>query len=251
MDLSFIVIANQCFWMLPIMQMENKILSFIKDELSGWKRWEILWLSIACLTIVVLSLYMGDTTIGILSATTGVICVVCVGKGKLSAYLFGAINAALYAYIAYSAKYYGEVMLNALYYFPMQFYGYYVWSKNMNKETKEVNKRNMTRKQFGMILIAIAIATFLYGFILKRLGGSLPFFDSFSTVASVIAMILAVKMFAEQWLLWIVVDIVTIMMWGFAYFTQETESVATLLMWCVYLLNAIFMYVKWQKEANE
>ena len=116
--------------------MKNKIQTFISNELSGWKIWEIIWLSVACLTILVLSIYMGDTVIGVISATTGVICVVCVGKGKLSAYLFGAINAAFYAYIAYTAKYYGEVMLNAFYYFPMQFYGFYVWSRNMNQETR-------------------------------------------------------------------------------------------------------------------
>ena len=58
--------------------MGNKIRSFIKDELSGWKTWEILWLSVACSTIIVLSIFMGDTVIGVVSATTGVICVVCV-----------------------------------------------------------------------------------------------------------------------------------------------------------------------------
>ena len=39
---------------------------------------------------------------------------VCTGKGKLSAYVFGAINTLLYAIISYKAKFYGEVMLNAL-----------------------------------------------------------------------------------------------------------------------------------------
>ena len=100
------------------------------------------------------------------------------------------------------------------------------------------------------MLFRSAIATVLYGFILKRIGGALPFFDSFSTVASIIAMILAIKMFAEQWLLWIFVDIITIIMWASAFYSAETESVATLLMWCIYLLNAIFMYIKWQKEAK-
>ncbi len=230
--------------------MKNKIQTFISNELSGWKMWEVAWLFVACATIVVLSVYMGDTIIGILSATTGVVCVVCVGKGKLSAYLFGAINAALYAYIAYSAKYYGEVMLNALYYFPMQFYGFYVWSRNMNQETKEVNKRSMTKKKFLLILLAIATATFLYGFILKKIGGALPFFDSFSTVASIIAMILTVKMFVEQWLIWILVDIITVIMWGLVIMDNEIGGIATLLMWCIYLLNAIFMYLKWHKEAR-
>ena len=43
---------------------------------------------------------------GMISSTTGVICVVCTGKGKLSAYLFGLINSVLYAIIAFEAAYY-------------------------------------------------------------------------------------------------------------------------------------------------
>ena len=93
----------------------------IKNELTGWKTIEVAWLVIACTVIAGLSIYWGDTIMGIISAITGVACVVCTGKGKLSAYLFGLINCVLYAIISYNAKLYGETLLNALYYVPMQF----------------------------------------------------------------------------------------------------------------------------------
>lgn len=98
----------------------------IRDELSGWKLWEILWLVSACAVIFILSVYWHDTPMGIISATTGVACVVCTGKGKLMAYVFGTVNVVLYAIISLKAKYYGEVMLNLIYYFPMEFYGFYI-----------------------------------------------------------------------------------------------------------------------------
>ena len=101
---------------------------------------------LACAIITGLSIYWKDTIMGIISATTGVACVVCTGKGKLSAYLFGVINCVLYAIIAYNARLYGETMLNAIYYLPMQFIGFYVWSKHMNSETKEVMKIHMNNK---------------------------------------------------------------------------------------------------------
>ena len=89
---------------------------FIKNEIEGWKKLEITWLLIACAVIVGLSIYWDDTVMGIVSSTTGVICVVCTGKGKLSAYIFGLVNTVLYAIISYKAALYGETMLNALYY---------------------------------------------------------------------------------------------------------------------------------------
>lgn len=101
--------------------MLQKIKAYVIEEFLGWKTWEVLWLVIACASIFALSVYWKDTVMGIVSATTGVACVVCTGKGKLSAYIFGMVNTLLYAIIAFKAKFYGEVMLNALYYFPMQF----------------------------------------------------------------------------------------------------------------------------------
>ncbi len=220
----------------------------IKNEVSGWKTWEITWLIVACSVICGLSIYWKDNLMGIISATTGVACVVCTGKGKLSAYVFGAINTLLYAIIAYNARFYGEVMLNAFYYFPLQFYGLYVWSHNMNEETKEVCKKQMNIKGRTAMFGIVVVATVIYGLILQKLGGQLPYVDALSTVVSVVAMIVSIKMYAEQWLLWIIVDIVTVVMWAVA-FLNGSDSIATLLMWIVYLFNAIVMYFKWKKEA--
>ena len=228
----------------------TKIKKFVHDELTGWKVWEISWLVFACITITTLSIYWGDNVLGIVSATTGVACVICTGKGKLSAYIFGVINIFLYAIIAFQAKYYGEVMLNILYYFPLQFYGFYIWSKNLNPTTKEVVKKKMTIKGFLLLLVGVALTTLVYGLGLKKLGGSLPFVDAFSTTISVVAMIVSIKMYAEQWILWIAVNVVTIYMWGYAFFVQGSESVATLMMWSVYLCNAIIMLIKWYKESS-
>ena len=220
----------------------------VKNEFKGWKIFEISWLVIACLVICSLSIYWHDTLMGIISATTGVACVVCTGKGKLSAYLFGVINCVLYAIISFKAHLYGETMLNALYYVPMQFIGFYIWSKNMNKETNEVKKIHMNNKKRLTYAALMILGTIGYGLVLKKLGDAMPFVDSFTTVSSVIAMIISVKMFAEQWWIWILVDIFSVYMW-FCNFLSGSENMATLLMWIVYLGNAIIMCIKWEREA--
>lgn len=156
----------------------------------------------------------------------------------------------LYAYIAFNAKYYGEVMLNLIYYFPMNFVGWMAWKKHMNAETGEVVKKRLPVKK-GLILYGCtAVAILVYGFLLKRLGGRLPFTDSMSTVISVVAQILSVWRLAEQWILWIVVDVVTVIMWS-VNFARGGESIATLLMWSVYLLNAVFMLIRWNREVKK
>lgn len=223
--------------------------NIVKNEVTGWKKWELAWLIGACSIIVMLSIYWQDTLMGIISATTGAACVICTGKGKLSAYLFGLVNSVLYAIISYKATLYGETMLNAIYYVPMQFVGFYTWSKHMNDATNEVIKRNMKLSGRLIMIVSIIIGTFAYGLILKNMGDAMPFIDAFTTVTSVVAMIVSVKMFAEQWWIWVVVDIVTVYMW-FVSFIQGQENIATLIMWMVYLVNAVIMLIKWEKEAR-
>lgn len=225
-----------------------KLKRFVKEELTGWQPLEIAWLVIAAAVIIGLSVYWGDTPMGIISSTTGVICVVATGKGKLSAYLFGVVNCFLYAIISYQAKYYGETMLNALYYVPMQFVGFYVWNKNMNAETHEVNKRHMSWKARIIVTAGIALSTYVYGLVLRSLGGELPFVDSFTTVCSVFAMIISVWMYAEQWWIWVAVDIFSVYMWWID-FRSGSDNMATLLMWIVYLGNAVIMLIKWEREV--
>lgn len=221
----------------------------VKNELSGWKSWEVAWLLFACAVITGLSIYWGDTLMGIISATTGVACVVCTGKGKLSAYIFGLVNCVLYALISYNAKYYGETALNAIYYVPCQFIGFFVWFKHMNDETHEVEKRHMPWKIRALSAGGVAIGTIIGGFILQYFGGNMPFVDSFTTVTSIVAMIISIGMYAEQWWLWIGVDIFTVILWA-VDFAQGTESISTLMMWIVYLMNAIIMCFKWEKEIS-
>ena len=221
----------------------------LRNEFKGWRAWEAIWLAANCLIILALSLYWGDSVMGIISAVAGVAYVVCSGKGKLMAYAFGVVNVVLYAIISYKAKFYGEVMLNVLYYLPMQFYGFYVWSRNMDSQTHEVKKRRMTGRGRLLLALVIAAATAAYGFLLRALGGTLPFVDSLSTVVSIFAMIISIRMYMEQWMLWLVVNIVSTAMWAVS-FSRGGDSVATLAMWALYIANSVIMHIKWSRESR-
>ena len=223
--------------------------TIIKQELTGWKKWQVLWLAFAIITILGVSIQQGDTWIGIIASVTGVICVVLCGMGRVSNYLYGTINVILYAYIAWKAKYYGDVMLNLLYYLPTNFIGWAAWNKHINAETNVVYKKRMTLKQDVLLTIISIVSVAAYAYILRLLGGNLPIVDSMSTVFSVIAQILMIKRFMEQWVIWIVVDVVSVIMW-IAALSTEGASIAVLLMWAVYLANAVIMFVKWYRESR-
>lgn len=220
-----------------------------KNEFRGWRTWELLWLAANCVVILGLSLYWKDDPVGTLSALTGVAYVVFNGKGKLMTYLFGVANAALYAVVSYQSGFYGEVMLNVIYYLPMQFYGFYIWSKNMDCETHEVKKRRLTAKGRLSLAVAIVICTVGYGFLLRALGGTLPFVDSLSTIVSIFAMVMAIRMYVEQWTMWFIVNAVSTVMWAVS-FSQGGEHISVLAMWALYIANSIVMHIKWSCEVK-
>ena len=222
---------------------------FFKNEVKGWTRFEIIWLLVASITIFSLSIYWKESSIGIISSLTGVLCVIFTGKGKLSAYIFGLINSVLYAYIAYKSQFYGEVMLNALYYVPMQFIGFFLWKNPLDTETHELKKQRLTKNQAITYTVVTIISIIIYGYILSVLNGSLPYIDSISTCLSILAMIFSVKRLREQWVLWIIINCVTIGMWSVEFITHQS-NIATLLMWSVYLINSVLMLIKWNRDTK-
>ena len=228
----------------------SNIKEVIKRELINWKKWEVIWLLVATAVILSVSVYWKDSIVATFAALTGIWCVILTGKGKVSSFWFGSINTVLYAIIAWEAKYWGEVMLNLIYYVPMNFVGLYMWSKNITKETEEVVKKRLSLKKSIMSYGLVLVGTLGYGLFLKVLNGTLPFVDSMSTVFSVFAQFLCVKRYMEQWVLWVIVDVVTVIMWIYA-FVNGTGDMATVLMWSIYLINAIFMLIKWKKDTEE
>lgn len=188
---------------------------------------------------------LGYLIIDGVAAISGIFCVVLCAKGKKSQYVWGLINVVGYVVIAMINKYYGEVMLNALYYLPSQFIGYYLWNKNSNNDSGDVLGKKLNFRQNAIFLLLIMIGVILYKEVLDFLGGAGTLLDSCSTVTSVVANLLMMLRYREQWLLWIVIDSITVVMWLIA------GDFIMVTMWSVYLINAFYGYYNWTKIAKE
>lgn len=219
----------------------NKIRKYFND----WTVFEKSWLLVFTILIIGLSLYWQDTLIGVICSLTGIWCVILVAKGRISNYWVGIVNVILYAFISYGYKYYGEVMLNVFYFLPMQFMGAYIWIKNKKPNSKgTVIIKALNNKQRLFWTAVSVIGVVIYGAVLKTLGGAMPHIDALSTVLSIIAMLLMAFRFFEQWILWIVVDVVTIILW-FVVMANGGNDVSILLMWVAYLVNAVYGLYNW------
>ena len=231
----------------------TSILTKLKQELfSGWTKFEAGWLLLFLAIQIGIFVIQPDSWIATIAAITGILCVVFVGKGKISNYFFGLISVSLYAYISYTFKLYGEMMLNLLVYVPVQFIGFYFWRKNMtNKNTvntagaSEVIAKALNAKQWGILAIVTVIGTFSYIELLKYLGSALAVLDGATVVISIVAQVLMIMRYREQWALWIIVNIMTISLWAVMYFQNGETSTPLLVMYMMYLCNSIYGYYNW------
>ena len=210
--------------------------------LKEWNWFEKSWLIIFTVINIIVFFYSKDSVLGLIAALTGMLSVILVAKGKISNYYFGIVNVVLYGFISYQSKYYGEAMLNLGYFLPMQLIGLVMWSKNqVNVDEKtEVKTERMKAKEIIFWFTVSIVGILIYGMILKKIGNALPYADAFTNVLSIIAMILMVKRYIEQWAVWILIDIVSIYMW---FFIKSNYNIT--IMWIAYLINAIYGLVNW------
>ncbi|MGL5693651.1 MAG: nicotinamide riboside transporter PnuC, partial [Peptostreptococcaceae bacterium] len=169
-----------------------------KSLLNDWTLFEKAWLIISTITMVGLSILWKDSMISLISGVTGIIGVVLCAKGKVSTYFYATINVALYAIICFQNGLYGEVMLNTLYFIPMNILGFFLWSKKKDDEGS-VEAKSLTTKQVVLLFVGIGVAIALYYQLLKSLGGNLQLVDSITTITSIVALLLQVLRYKEQW----------------------------------------------------
>ncbi|WP_338453088.1 nicotinamide riboside transporter PnuC [Niallia oryzisoli] len=219
----------------------------IKQAFSNWTLFEKSWLVIFTAINLYLFYAWQDSVLGLITSLSGMLCVVLVAKGKIFNYYPGILNILLYAYLSYQQGFYGEVALNILYFLPMQLIGLLLWQKHQSdkQNISDVAVSMLNKKLkfiWGMIIVA---ATVLLGFVLQKMGGAQPYVDASTTILQVAAQFFMIKRLVEQWITWIIVDMVSIWMWLTAFLTTGND-VTVLIMWIAYLFNAIYGYVNWK-----
>ena len=224
--------------------------------LAGWTPFERVWLASATLIITVVSVLMGENWLGFVSAISGILCVVLVAKGKIANYFFGIIQTLTYAYIAYTYQLFGEAMLNGLFFFPLQFVGLYLWNRHRKNPERadhgeDVYAKSLTRKQWAVLIPVIAAVSLAYALFLANIGAQQVRIDSVAVVVSVFAQILMILRYAEQWIMWIVVNVLTIALWVITLTSSGGGDWAIFVMWCAYLVNSTYGWVNWRRLSQE
>lgn len=173
----------------------------------------------------------------------GILSVWFARKENIWVYPTGIVNVLVYVYLCFFAGLYADMAINA-FYFVMSVFGWYNWSRR-DESLQHVPISTLSMKQwlFYILLIAVAFGI-IYYVLLNFTDSTVPLFDSFTTSLFIAGMWLMAIKKIENWLLWILGDVLVIPMFaikGLAF---------TSVQYIVFLILAVMGYIEWSKRIK-
>ena len=180
------------------------------------------------------------TPLEILGFLTGAICVYLNTQQNVLGWLFGIINAVLYAVVFWQVRLYADMGLQG-YYFVTSIYGWWMWLYG-GENRQELPVTPTPKALYGIFTALFVAATLLWGYLLNRYtDASLSYMDSALTAASLIGQWMMARKYLENWLVWIVADACYVGMYAYKGLHL------TALLYAVFLALALMGYIQWRR----
>lgn len=161
-------------------------------------------------------------------------------------WLVSIIMVSMYIYIYIASKLYADMSLQ-VYYLIISFYGWYMWLFG-NKQNHHRSELKVSSASKRMMIIISSIAVILFFFIAWILivftDSDVPYWDSFTTALSFVATWMLARKILENWLIWIVVDAVTVGL----YVYKDLYPSAVLFLFLTAM--AFVGYKKWKMDLT-
>ncbi len=156
----------------------------------------------------------------------------------------GIINTSIYVYILFFAGLYGDMSINA-YYFAMSIYGWYKWSQKTDGN-HYIPIRHSTKKEKIYSFLLMISSYVVIAYILDNYTSStVPYIDAFTTSLFFVGMWLMAKKVIDNWVYWIIADLITIPLYIYKGLT------ITAFQYLIFTILAIAGYFAWKKQINK
>lgn len=187
--------------------------------------------------------WLVDHSIEVLGAILGLVYIFLSIRQNIFTWPVGLLTSALYIYVFFKTKFYADMALQ-VYYVGVSIYGWYYWMKGNPVKENELPVVRTPRKFWIPLMIISVVFFFFIGWILKNYTDSpIPFWDAFTTAFSLTATWMLARKYLETWLIWIVVDLVSTIL----YAVKDLR--ATVILFAVYTGMAVVGYFQWRKGS--
>lgn len=186
-----------------------------------------------------------DIVLEIIAVVFGFLSVWYSKQNKIWVFPTGMISTLIFVYLLFKWELLGDMMING-YYFIMSIYGWYVWTRKV--DDTHVTPISTTTKKEKIGSIGIFLATLLFVFFVyqtfDKWNGWVAYIDTLTTAIFFVGMWLMARRKIENWIFWIIGDIISVPLYFYKGFTF------TSLQYLGFTIIAIFGYLAWKKHLN-
>ncbi|MDY8135038.1 nicotinamide riboside transporter PnuC [Aquimarina sp. 2201CG5-10] len=187
-----------------------------------------------------------DISLEIIAVVFGVASVLFAWFNKIWVYPTGIISTSIYVYLLLKWSLLGDMMINA-YYFIMSIYGWYIWTRKIDQEQVTPISRATSREKIIEVLIFISTLVFVYTIyvVFDKWNDWTAYVDTLTTAIFFVGMWLMARRKIENWIFWIIGDIISIPLYFYKGFTFTSFQ------YILFTIMAIFGYLAWKKSIDK
>lgn len=170
---------------------------------------------------------------------TGVVAVYLAAIEHIINWPIGLANVSIYAWVFFASRLYADMTLQ-MFFFALSVHGWYQWSRG-GEASSRLEITRIRPSQWGWLLLAWASGVAIYYPLVRHFNGAAPFLDSSLTVASIIAQLMLNRKKLENWVLWILIDLIYLPLY------LSRDLVATAVLYALFLVLAVLGLNGWRK----
>lgn len=186
-----------------------------------------------------------DIVLEIIAVVFGFLSVWYSKQNKIWVFPTGMISTFIFVYLLFKWELLGDMMING-YYFIMSVYGWYVWTRKVDAtHVTPISKTTIKEKyiSFGIFLATLVFVHVVYQ-TFDKWTSWVAYIDTLTTAIFFVGMWLMARRKLENWIFWIIGDIISVPLYFYKGFTFTSFQ------YLGFTVIAIFGYLAWKKNLS-
>ena len=188
-----------------------------------------------------------DIILEFLAFWFGIISVVFAKKQNILVYPTGIICTIITMYLMYKVSLLGHILVNLLYTI-ISFFGWWNWSRRENNDlvvkVSKFTSDDLTKSLFIFFFI-VFVAYFVHDFFATNFEGQIKELDILTSGIFVTAMWLMANKKLENWILWIIGNVITIPLY------LSSDKIILSIQYVIFTILAVQAYIEWKKSLSK
>ena len=180
-----------------------------------------------------------------IGAVLGLVVVWFLVRQNVWAWPLGVAYVIVSVTVLWEARLYANLLLHVVAFLPLNLYGWYYWLFGTEQREELPVTRTSRWLLATLAVLCLAVAAGLGAWFATQTDAAYPFWDNGVFAMSLAAMWLTARKKIENWIVWFVVNIISVVL----YSLQGVEEYAIL--YAIYLGMAVWGYLTWRRSMNE